>query len=313
TLSNGFGDSKTIGLTVLDQYGDELDETAYDLDAFVTKPSDFDNGGFVTYTDTDITISTIDKDEIDAGTYTVKVEVSDADSTKVAYVTVSVKKPEATVSYYAIETDKTSYDLKVKSTDTEEKVEIRVFGYDKKGVKVKEVTGEVDITLSNQPDDDGLFEFAPEISGSSIDLVKVDDVGVRVVSGDSIDTRVLDNAVVKAPLGTYRLVAENKINGTAVRSTTFKVVDSQLKPVLSIDDYSSEENDPVEAILDCITVRYDGRKATKDDIIIPDHVDFYQATSYSVRVKKVLYKQNITGLGDLYHEVKVDQTFRYDQ
>ena len=51
----------------------------------------------------------------------------------------------------------------------------------------------------------------------------------------------------------------------------------------------------------------------KEKSKVIDNTDYLKATDKTVYVKKVLFRQNIPGLGDLYHEVKVERTFRYNQ
>lgn len=314
-LSNGVNDEAVVGITVKDQYGEDFDD--YDLFAEVYKtPADATEEIDLVYTadgGDDVAIQTVGSKTTNKGKYSVKITVADGDNEKVAYITVDVKEPTdlADIAYYAIETDKTSYDVKVKddTTLTDLDLNVRIFAYDKKGIKVNEKSASDVATLvkwSSLPNASGDFRFEPGIKNAAIgsdNIVLAKTEHVATVSGD---------AIIKASTGTYRLVAD-EIDDIVVRSTTFKVVDTQDKPVLTIDKTSSEESDVIAAIKDCITIKYNREEATNAQIVIVDDRDFFTATGYSVRVKKVLYKQTTDAGEDLYHEVTVDQSFRYNQ
>lgn len=312
-LSNGFADEVVIGTTVKDQYGDDFDAT---IEALVDKaPKDVAtnlldasvNG------DGDIVIKTNQPTETPKGTYTVKVTVEDGDVKRTLYVTVEVKEPGA-ISYYAIETDKASYDLKLKDGKAAPEVSISVYAYDKNGVKVDKLdTSEVEaaIKLSKAPDADDTFELDAVVSGDGIVLAAEEYFEIKAGS----DVLVSGDAIKKVPTGTYQLTAVSggKLGEYTLRPAAFKVVDTQVKAVAVVDDTYTSEDDPIEAIKKCISVKLDGKKQEDAGIVVPESDSFIKKTDKTIYIKKILFVEHIDGLGDLYHEVKVERTIRYDQ
>lgn len=310
SLSNGFADEARIGVTTKDQYGDDFDVLPLvEVDKFAKGADDTD---FTAVEDNgDVLINTTPG--APAGTYTVKVTVEDGDVKRVTYVAVEVKTP-GDISYYAIETNKANYDLKLKDDESAPEVEISVYAYDKKGIKVDKLKDDLIPTLvklNKAPNADDTFEFDVVINEAKIALT--DDGRFEINDDNGV---VSGPAIMKAPTGTYQLTAkasDGKYSGYTLRSAAFKVVDTQVKPVVVIDDSYTDEPAVVEAIKECITVKLDGKSQNDAGIVIPENSDYIKKTDKTVYVKKILFKQTIKGLGDIYHEVKVERTIRYNQ
>jgi len=279
-------DQKVVTLTVKDQLGDKLPATDYT--ATITRSNAVPtNSGNVVYNrtgsalanDTAFTRGSDTSTLIFAGTdgvtsgsdattaaavgthaYTVKV-VDNNNSNKVlyGYIQVDVKKPTVTgdytsltdtgISYYKVESNQTSYDMKLTGSDFDENVEVSAFGYASNGVKNVRVdfttmsTFSVELTIPKQP-------------------VAVLTAGA--LTSDKRQFALVDartSQYLKQEKGTYVLSLKQ---GTTVRDTrSFSVEDTQTAPVLTVSKVSTANAvtgnaDAFAAIQDCFNVTIGG-------------------------------------------------------
>ena len=310
-LSNGIADAKEVGLTVKDQYGDDYSEFSVNVECksapYIGKDSknskddilavDYDN------TTAPVKFESLGKTD---GTYSYEVAVSDTKHDKISMttrITVQVKEPKGDVSYYAVETDAATYDMKLTSGNDYKvpTVNVKVFGYDKYGVK-KTVESSDIVTFAKKPTATGnqIAITNESVSGGAIKLV-------TTASGE---------AIKKAPEGYYVLQAT--VDGKTARNASFRVTDSQPVPSVKVDKVYTYKATAEEAIRDCVTVTINGKTVADEDIFIDrSKGDLGIDTDKQVYVKRIRYNEKIENkegknAGYIEHVINLGKTIYYN-
>lgn len=229
TLSNGefVDDSKTVKVTVEDQYGNSLSvekaELTFTADAALN----------VTQNGKEITINAINTEK---GDYKIKVAAGNLSRD----IRVKIQEPEVLSTYKKFEyVAATKVDL-ARNNDNAgvTSVSINYYGLDSKGVRaykfVEGVDYELVITDKNSKPVNAVTNGAFEVvSASGSSLIKNVDAGVYNVALKSLNK--------EAGLGDV---------GTTFKRTSISVVDSQVKPVLKLDktEINSNELDKVYSV-----------------------------------------------------------------
>lgn len=229
TLSNGefVDDSKTVKVTVEDQYGNSLSvekaELTFTADAALN----------VTQNGKEITINAINTEK---GDYKIKVAAGNLSRD----IRVKIQEPEVLSTYKKFEyVAATKVDL-ARNNDNAgvTSVSINYYGLDSKGVRaykfVEGVDYELVITDKNSKPVNAVTNGAFEVvSASGSSLIKNVDAGVYNVALKSLNKEV--------GLGDV---------GTTFKRTSISVVDSQVKPVLKLDktEINSNELDKVYSV-----------------------------------------------------------------
>jgi len=317
-------DKLVVTATVKDQLGEKLDASNYSVniyrsnaDAVVTESGvDRDGNIFARKTaeatgttPAEFTFKGVTEGDLAAkvGTHVYYIQVEDLTSHKKvnAYVTVTVKAPSSdTVSYYRVETDKSSYDMKLTKDDKNEDVNFSLFGYASNGVK----TERVDITTP------GGFDVKVKApNGTEINVVTP-----GAVTTDGKFSLVTNNTgatkVSKADKGTYKVTAYNA-SGAAVNATYFTVTDTQEAPTVTVDKLYTANALSVAAIDDCFTITLHGEEITGH--IEPITSAMWSGSGNSIFIKYVEYKEVLgdNAANDPYilHTIKINRTIKINQ
>jgi hypothetical protein len=321
TLSNGFDDTKTVEVSVKDQFGEDYpqEDVSYEI---LTKPSDKTNekdpSDIVNQLNPekfDVTQSVSDgkysyivnAHGAEAGTYRVRIHAND----KYRDFTVTVKTPNSTdKDYFRAEVDKSSVDLKLASDKLEETVTVSIYQYDKSGVKVNKIdtTGKGYKIEIKDPKGNELVYTA--VSGSSIYVLASAKNDAKLANG-----KVVSGAAIKLDKGTYRVKAtEDKPNGKVINTTYFNATDSQAAPTFKVDKYVTNDSYDVEhALYDCFTFMLNGKNVDEDS----DHIFISDLVTYpntnKAYIKKVTIREVLDKTSGTYidHVITVNKNISW--
>lgn len=238
---------------------------------------------------------------VEAGTYYFNIEITDNNNSGVklyANLTVTVQESgSAEISYYKVEADKTSYDLKDDSTVT-----LSVYGYTAGGVRKAAVAmGQVTGLEVKHTDGTNIYS-----SGTSIALNTIDNA-TYAVSGQTITVKAL-----KAT-GTYTIKATTVSGSSIVSPVVFEVKNTRDKVVVTTNKLvaASDKTTVLDAINDCFDFAIgDNTGYTVDHYGVGDS----SLDNYGVRFKqegKNIYIQYVyiyepTGVAGQFYAHKVD-------
>lgn len=323
-LSNAtsFDDTKTIELTVKDQFGDEV---ALDLTTPLEEANDkaFPSAN-ITFEDNKITFNGNGAEE---GTYRFKVKANDL----TRFITVTIKDvgtgDEAKASYYRAElVDGNKYDIKLDADNPEKNVTIKIFGYNKKNVRVSDVTDNI---AGNEIADGSTFKIEVtdpknNVPGDEDALKTTDTVGkfnlAEAVSGEAFKVKELGTYKVKATR-TYVPTGKTEAVTQVINTTYFTVEDTQKAPTFSIDlRVAKEATSYTAAVLECLSFSLDGKKfsdtqeldiefGTEED---GDYIEYDgQQKAY---IKNLYYNEDIGETGSyIRHKIEVKTTISWQE
>ena len=301
TLSNGTlnasGDVKNVSVAVKDQLAADYDTASYSV-AVTANGSSYPGSLIGTVTDTNIQITPVG---VTAGTYNYTVTITDSansNATISTYLTITVKAPvtsQTTPSYYKVEADSTSYDMKVTSTDMTEVVTLSLYGYDANGVKMTKEN--INGTITVKDGDGAVVTTTPSGSDATIQLIN------STASGSSmtlLSTKAIGTWVVTATSGS-----------TPINATNFEVKNTQGVPTLTVNKVGTTKTDLLQAINDCFGFTLNGE--TKTVALISDVEYTGNVSANSVRVDNVYIYELLTGTTFVKHKVKINTVITFAQ
>ncbi len=314
-LSNaaGLGDSKDVKLTLKDQFTRGFEFTNVKIDRIsapiVGGVATTDNIVFLSDGTTPALISdnTVAADDeytlvfngegVDAGTYVYKITVENISRV----VTVTVKAPNGVASYYVLELESTTVDMKVDTNTTfPVNVNIHVYGYASNGVRVSDetldsVAGDYYVVVDAPNDPNGNFTDDTNNSGAY--------AVVDAVAGE----------IVKAPIGSYKVTAFRTLDDKAIGTAYFTTTDTQVKAVVNeidtrafetvVTSIASGSASLIAAVDECFDFTINGTPVVAADIIAVEAT----GTFTSIAIKSVTVLEHIGG-NTLEHKITVGLT-----
>lgn len=220
TLSNNpsLVATETIEVKAKDQYGEDYTSIGTVTVTRLNPEFSTDNPINLSTNASPITVSGAG---MDPGTYYYKITVLNTDF--VVTVTIQDGTTDTTVKTYGIELSSSEIDLKFDpnvASDTSKTVTINLYGYNKAGVKVKKLTA--------TGEEYRLIFNAPEGWNASAKFNAAESV-LTLASATS------GQAISKAPVGSYKVTLEVKLDGNfvPVQDVYFTVKDTQPAPYVS--------------------------------------------------------------------------------
>ena len=298
--NNDVQDVKSVDVKVKDQLGEDYGN----FTSYIRQTSNNSGNVYVAGSSDNDTVffngcpAGVTGTELAKGTYTYEVKIVDNNSKKeiFSYITVTLEEVPAAeddVAYrYALETDKTEYDMKLTGWDKAEDVKVQLFSYASNGVKNQRLDINASgVALVKNPKDADVT--AGLTAGSGSYNAKDGILSLVTVSGGMIQ---------KAEKGTYTVTAKDA-SGSAIAATYFVVGDSQPVAVAQVNKYYTNKNNVLDAIKDCLKVTVDGVDKTATITATGYTLEGSQVTSgnaYQIRVKEVFIDltydvQNIHG------------------
>lgn len=262
-LSNNFSDEKVVTIEGKDQLGD----TISGLTAEVTPNGNNYPAALLVSQGADIrfnaNVSNVPANGVAAGSYGYTVKIKDAaDNAITLSISVSVQAPtNTTASYYAVEADKTSYEVKSTDAISNVKAQLSVYAYNSAGQKVGKlangldsatITTDYDVVVKN-PDGNTVtgsaFTANPITQGSEIELSNS-----KVVSGKAVVAKTL-----KAGMWIVTVTKKSGVtNALPVNPVSFEVKNTQPKMEYTVkkdvtSDIAVAVGNEVAVINDCLT------------------------------------------------------------
>ena len=308
TLSKNLAsDSKTVNVTLKDQYGDKWSgDYNLNIECLSTDAKDSNNKTLaakdvngVTYYNT---VAKTDKkvtfvNSAAKGNYVYKISYK-KDNKEIAAKTVSVavKQTDSTkISAYRLDVDNSNVDMKVDNDNKDTKtINVKMIGV-ADGVD-KTVVSDAKYTVKKA---DGTVIFAgkygAETTSNTAITVKADGVlevtpvKVTTTSGSALATKQLD-------AGTYTVIAEKEVTEntstkTVTISTQFTLSDSQAKAEVEVKNEKVDVNTVGSMLADAIIVTFDGKTYTS--------VSGITDKDGALEIGEVKVKKNSTGSTEL--------------
>ena len=308
TLSKNLAsDSKTVNVTLKDQYGDKWSgDYNLNIECLSTDAKDSNNKTLaakdvngVTYYNT---VAKTDKkvtfvNSAAKGNYVYKISYK-KDNKEIAAKTVSVavKQTDSTkISAYRLDVDNSNVDMKVDNDNKDTKtINVKMIGV-ADGVD-KTVVSDAKYTVKKA---DGTVIFAgkygAETTSNTAITVKADGVlevtpvKVTTTSGSALATKQLD-------AGTYTVIAEKEVTEntstkTVTISTQFTLSDSQAKAEVEVKNEKVDANTVGSMLADAIIVTFDGKTYTS--------VSGITDKDGALEIGEVKVKKNSTGSTEL--------------
>jgi hypothetical protein len=304
-------DFKYVGIQIKDQLGD--DYPMANVDISIKANGNVDDKGLSKGFNASENRFEFEGVDIPEKNYTYTVTVKDkvnnwAETNRYLSVTVA-KASSDTVYRYAIESDKSEYDMNVVSWDKSEDVTLSLFGYASNGVRNLRVDlADPNYTMTIQSPYGG--PKYGNVTGSGITVIPVSDSNatlslVTVGKDDKITSK---DVYKKLAAGTYILEAKDS-DGKPINATYFTVKDSQAAPTLKLNKLYTDKVDVLSAINDCFDFNLNGTDLQVEDLVA---VDYSGDTGKSVLIKTVFVYQEVGG-AYVRHEVKVNTVIHYAQ
>jgi hypothetical protein len=298
--NNDVQDVKTVDIKVKDQLGSDYSNYT----ATVTLKSNNADSVLTSYDNDEINFNGapngVSGSELAEGAYTYEVKVVDGTTHKelTTYITVNLQKPSSddVVYYYAVETDKASYDMKLTSTDAAENVTVSLFGYASNNVRNVRLDAVAEGVVIKQPN--GAVVDAGYVTNGSNNKV----LNLVPVTGGAI--KKLDKGAWTATVA----------SGNVVASTYFTVTDTQPTPVVTVNKLYTDKINALDAIKDTITVKVDGADVTSSIVATANtYVGSLTNTKgeTTVFIKEVQYTETFGG-NPLVHTIPVNVTITYN-
>ena len=308
TLSKNLAsDSKTVNVTLKDQYGDKWSgDYNLNIECLSTDAKDSNNKTLaakdvngVTYYNT---VAKTDKkvtfvNSAAKGNYVYKISYK-KDNKEIAAKTVSVavKQTDSTkISAYRLDVDNSNVDMKVDNDNKDTKtINVKMIGV-ADGVD-KTVVSDAKYTVKNA---DGTVIFAGKygaetttntaITVKADGVLEVTPVKVATTSGSALATKQLD-------AGTYTVIAEKEVTEntstkTVTISTQFTLSDSQAKAEVEVKNEKVDANTVGSMLADAIIVTFDGKTYTS--------VSGITDKDGALEIGEVKVKKNSTGSKEL--------------
>ena len=308
TLSKNLAsDSKTVNVTLKDQYGDKWSgDYNLNIECLSTDAKDSNNKTLaakdvngVTYYNT---VAKTDKkvtfvNSAAKGNYVYKISYK-KDNKEIAAKTVSVavKQTDSTkISAYRLDVDNSNVDMKVDNDNKDTKtINVKMIGV-ADGVD-KTVVSDAKYTVKKA---DGTVIFAGKygaetttntaITVKADGVLEVTPVKVATTSGSALATKQLD-------AGTYTVIAEKEVTEntstkTVTISTQFTLSDSQAKAEVEVKNEKVDANTVGSMLADAIIVAFDGKTYTS--------VSGITDKDGALEIGEVKVKKNSTGSKEL--------------
>ena len=308
TLSKNLAsDSKTVNVTLKDQYGDKWSgDYNLNIECLSTDAKDSNNKTLaakdvngVTYYNT---VAKTDKkvtfvNSAAKGNYVYKISYK-KDNKEIAAKTVSVavKQTDSTkISAYRLDVDNSNVDMKVDNDNKDTKtINVKMIGV-ADGVD-KTVVSDAKYTVKKA---DGTVIFAGKygaetttntaITAKADGVLEVTPVKVATTSGSALATKQLD-------AGTYTVIAEKEVTEntstkTVTISTQFTLSDSQAKAEVEVKNEKVDANTVGSMLADAIIVTFDGKTYTS--------VSGITDKDGALEIGEVKVKKNSTGSKEL--------------
>ena len=308
TLSKNLAsDSKTVNVTLKDQYGDKWSgDYNLNIECLSTDAKDSNNKTLaakdvngVTYYNT---VAKTDKkvtfvNSAAKGNYVYKISYK-KDNKEIAAKTVSVavKQTDSTkISAYRLDVDNSNVDMKVDNDNKDTKtINVKMIGV-ADGVD-KTVVSDAKYTVKKA---DGTVIFAGKygaetttnaaITVKADGVLEVTPVKVTTTSGSALATKQLD-------AGTYTVIAEKEVTEntstkTVTISTQFTLSDSQAKAEVEVKNEKVDANTVGSMLADAIIVTFDGKTYTS--------VSGITDKDGALEIGEVKVKKNSTGSKEL--------------
>ena len=308
TLSKNLAsDSKTVNVTLKDQYGDKWSgDYNLNIECLSTDAKDSNNKTLaakdvngVTYYNT---VAKTDKkvtfvNSAAKGNYVYKISYK-KDNKEIAAKTVSVavKQTDSTkISAYRLDVDNSNVDMKVDNDNKDTKtINVKMIGV-ADGVD-KTVVSDAKYTVKKA---DGTVIFAGKygaetttnaaITVKADGVLEVTPVKVTTTSGSALATKQLD-------AGTYTVIAEKEVTEntstkTVTISTQFTLSDSQAKAEVEVKNEKVDANTVGSMLADAIIVTFDGKTYTS--------VSGITDKDGALEIGEVKVKKNSTGSREL--------------
>ena len=308
TLSKNLAsDSKTVNVTLKDQYGDKWSgDYNLNIECLSTDAKDSNNKTLVANdvkgADYYNTVAKTDKkvtfvNSAAKGNYVYKISYK-KDNKEIAAKTVSVavKQTDSTkISAYRLDVDNSNVDMKVDNDNKDTKtINVKMIGV-ADGVD-KTVVSDAKYTVK-KADGTVIFAGTKDAKTTTNDAITVNADGVLAVTPVKVDT-TSGSAIATKQLdaGTYTVIAEKEVteNGstkTVTISTQFTLSDSQAKAEVEVKNEKVDANTVGSMLADAIIVTFDGKTYTSvSGITDKDGV---------LEIGEVKVKKNSTGSKEL--------------
>ena len=308
TLSkNLVSDSKTVNVTLKDQYGDKWSgDYNLNIECLSTDAKDSNNKTLaakdvngVTYYNT---VAKTDKkvtfvNSAAKGNYVYKISYK-KDNKEIAAKTVSVavKQTDSTkISAYRLDVDNSNVDMKVDNDNKDTKtINVKMIGV-ADGVD-KTVVSDAKYTVK-KADGTVIFAGTKDAKTTTNDAITVNADGVLAVTPVKVTT-TSGSAIAKKQLdaGTYTVIAEKEVTEntstkTVTISTQFTLSDSQAKAEVEVKNEKVDANTVGSMLADAIIVTFDGKTYTS--------VSGITDKDGALEIGEVKVKKNSTGSTEL--------------
>lgn len=314
-------DTKSVTVTVKDQLGDDYTNCGIET----TINGNINDHGLLTSVASANPIA-FNAANVPQGTYTYTVKVTDYSTwtTTTRFISVTVLEPSSddNVYYYAVEPDKTEYDMNLTSWDIKEDVTLSLFGYASNGVRnvrVDLTKGDYKVTVKT-PYGNKYVNYSDSATGSGVTMLDT-------VTGQSVAVLKLVNTVPddkdprtpkktifnKLETGTYIIEAVDA-SGKAINATYFTVKDTQAAPSLKVNKLYTDKTDLVEAVNDCFDFVVNGKYLDVEYLIDENYAGNVENADHSKSafIKNVyVYEEIATGLY-IRHNVTVNAVITYN-
>ena len=308
TLSKNLAsDSKTVNVTLKDQYGDKWSgDYNLNIECLSTDAKDSNNKTLaakdvngVTYYNT---VAKTDKkvtfvNSAAKGNYVYKISYK-KDNKEIAAKTVSVavKQTDSTkISAYRLDVDNSNVDMKVDNDNKDTKtINVKMIGV-ADGVD-KTVVSDAKYTVK-KADGTVIFAGTKDAKTTTNDAITVNADGVLAVTPVKVTT-TSGSAIAKKQLdaGTYTVIAEKEVTEntstkTVTISTQFTLSDSQAKAEVEVKNEKVDANTVGSMLADAIIVTFDGKTYTS--------VSGITDKDGALEIGEVKVKKNSTGSKEL--------------
>jgi len=310
-------DTKSVTVTVKDQLGDDYTNCGIET----TINGNINDHGLLTSVANANPI-VFNAANVPQGTYTYTVKVTDYSTwtTTTRFISVTVLAPSSddNVYYYAVEPDKTEYDMNLTSWDTNENVTLSLFGYASNGVRnvrVDLTQGDYKVTVKTPYGNKyGNYTAAgvtklDTVTGQSVAVLKL----VNTVQDDKDPRTPKKTIFTKLETGTYIIEAVDA-SGKAINATYFTVKDTQAAPSLKVNKLYTDKTNLVDAVNDCFDFVVNGQYLDVEYLIDENYAgDVAHADgSRSALIKNVYVYEEITTGSYIRHNVTVNAVITYN-